>query len=133
MAKKKSAEPRESTIENRVYLFKDLAAVFVGAHGALLTSANPAERERALRALADLAHASCVVADTEALSADEVAEQVAAGARSNEPRGSSGAGAGEPLAAEAATGRSKSPGKGAAGKTPDPEMRRGWGGGHGGG
>jgi hypothetical protein len=69
------AKKSPSTIENRVYLFKDLAAAWLGAHGAALAS----DRVSALRALADLAYASCVVADTGHLDADEVAELVAKG------------------------------------------------------
>ncbi|MEM9187787.1 MAG: hypothetical protein AAGF12_01325 [Myxococcota bacterium] len=67
------------TIENRVYLFKDLAAAFLSAHGAGLTSSDPEKRKRILRALGDIAHASCVVADGEELEAADVAKQVAAG------------------------------------------------------
>ncbi len=114
MAKKKK-DGAGSTIENRVYLFKDLAAAFVAEHGAMLASANGAERQRALRALGDLAHASCVVADTEARSADEVAELVA-----NGPPGGA-------IAAPRPTGGARKTAKRA------PKKRRGWGGGRGGG
>lgn len=76
MAKKKETQG-ESTIENRVYLFKDLAAAYVQAHGGLLSSNDHDERKRALRALADLAYAACVVADNESKSAQDVAQQIA--------------------------------------------------------
>lgn len=69
--------PDDSTIENRVYLFKDLAAAFVGAAADKLASSDATERERALAALAELARVSCVVADTE----DEEPEEVAAAIR----------------------------------------------------
>ena len=58
--------PDESTtIENRVYLFKDLAAAWLTANPGALAAADPAARARALQALADLAYVSCVVADGE--------------------------------------------------------------------
>ena len=66
------AKKHGSTIENRVYLFKDLAAAWISANpGALFT-----DRAAALRALGDLAAASCIVADTETAAAAEVAAQV---------------------------------------------------------
>jgi hypothetical protein len=71
-----------STIENRVYLFKDLAAAFLAEHGAMLGSTSANEQRRGRRALAEIARASCIVADTEDLSAGEVAELVA-----SEPKG----------------------------------------------
>lgn len=76
MAKKKETQG-ESTIENRVYLFKDLAAAYVQAHGGLLSSNDHGERKRALRALADLAYAACVVADTASNPAQDVAQRIA--------------------------------------------------------
>jgi len=81
---KKKAE-KESTIENRVYLFKDLAAAFAASQGQALTSGDPGTRARALRALGDLAYASCVVADTGHLEAGEVGELVAKGAPTPPP------------------------------------------------
>lgn len=67
---------RESTVENRVYLFKDLAAAFLSHHGDLLASEDESLRRRALRALADVAYVSCVLSDTEELDAQQVAELV---------------------------------------------------------
>lgn len=58
----------DSTIENRVYLFKDLAAAWLSAN----PNAFTADRQGAMRTLADLAYASCVVADT----CDETPDQV---------------------------------------------------------
>ena len=75
MAKKE----KTSTIENRVYLFRDLSAAYLQTHGGLLASADAADRKRALRAIADLAYAACVVADGEELSAREVSAAVAEG------------------------------------------------------
>jgi hypothetical protein len=74
------AKKHSSTIENRVYLFKDLASAFLSAHGGLLAAKDPEKRTLALRALADIAHASCVVADTGDLEPGEVGERVATGA-----------------------------------------------------
>ncbi|MGF1469249.1 MAG: hypothetical protein ACFCGT_24265 [Sandaracinaceae bacterium] len=57
---------KESTIANRVALFDSLAAHLVGGPaGALLVSANGDERQRALRALGDLAYVAHVLADGE--------------------------------------------------------------------
>jgi hypothetical protein len=61
-----------STIENRVYLFKDLAAAFVEAQAAELSSNDPETRKRAIAALGELARICAVVADT----ADEQPEHV---------------------------------------------------------
>lgn len=73
MSKKKS-----STIENRVYLFDSLSAsLLAGGVGDLLASADDKERERALRALADAAFVSCVVADTAELDAATVRDRIA--------------------------------------------------------
>ncbi len=69
----------DDTIENRVYLFESLASSYVAAASELLGSENAAVRERARRALAELAYVSCVVADTQRLSAEEVRERVLAG------------------------------------------------------
>jgi hypothetical protein len=76
MAKSKSKE--KSTIENRVYLFKDLAASLIATSPGLLVSADADERARALRALADIAYVSCAVADTAELTAGEVRDRVLA-------------------------------------------------------
>jgi hypothetical protein len=66
----------DSNIENRVYLFKDLAAAFVRAAAGSLASSDEEERGRALEALAELARISCVVADNEEASAERVYELV---------------------------------------------------------
>lgn len=71
------AKRDESTIENRVYLFRDLAAAWLSNEPGLLGSADPDARARALRALGDLAWASCVVADGEELEPGQVAELIA--------------------------------------------------------
>jgi hypothetical protein len=64
---------KNSTIENRVYLFDTLAgALLSGPVGELLASSEPADRERAMRALSDAAWVSCVVADGADVGADEV-------------------------------------------------------------
>ena len=124
-------DKRESTIENRVYLFKDLAAAFLAEHGAMLGSTNASEAARGRRALAEIARASCLVADTEGLTADEVAELVAraptadAGGESAPKRAPKKRGRTKGKRAEPATATKK--GRRSATK------RRGWGGGHGGG
>ena len=66
----------DSTIENRVYLFKDLAAAWLNQNGALLSSDQPIERERALRALADIAYVCCTVADEDEMDPAEVAAAI---------------------------------------------------------
>ncbi|MBN1203894.1 MAG: hypothetical protein JXB05_03085 [Myxococcaceae bacterium] len=66
----------DDTIENRVYLFESLASSYVAAASEQLGSDDPAVRERARRALAELAYVSCVVADTQQLSPEQVRERV---------------------------------------------------------
>lgn len=66
----------DDTIENRVYLFESLASSYVAAASELLGSEDEAVRERARRALAELAYVSCVVADTQHLSPEQVRERV---------------------------------------------------------
>ena len=61
-----------STIENRVYLFKDLASAWLRANSSALTQ----DRTQALAALADLARVACEVADGEELSPEELAERI---------------------------------------------------------
>ena len=75
MSKKNRAQ--ESTIENRVYLFRELAAAFIAREGGLLTSADAADRERARAGLAEVARVACLVADLEDASADDVARAIA--------------------------------------------------------
>jgi hypothetical protein len=62
----------EPTIENRVYLFKALAAAFLDNAGALLASQDDDDRSRAVEALAELARVSCIVADAGEASPSEV-------------------------------------------------------------
>ena len=68
---------KASTIENRVYIFDTLAeALLSGSAGELLTSTREGDRARALRALADAAYVSCVVADTGDLDAERVRARI---------------------------------------------------------
>jgi len=66
----------ESTIENRVYLFKDLAAAYLSANPGALHGAG---RAAAMAALADLAFVSCAVADNEELEAEALAKLIREG------------------------------------------------------
>ncbi|WP_246357670.1 hypothetical protein [Pyxidicoccus fallax] len=66
----------DTTIENRVYLFESLASAYVSAASEQLGADEPAARERARRALAELAYVSCVVSDTAHLSAEQVRDRV---------------------------------------------------------
>jgi predicted nuclease of restriction endonuclease-like RecB superfamily len=66
----------DDTIENRVYVFESLARAFVEKSADDLGSKNPERRERAIRALADLAYVSCVVADTGHLKPKAVRKRV---------------------------------------------------------
>lgn len=68
----------EGTIENRVYLFESLARGFVEKAADDLSGKNPERRARALKALADLAYVSCVVADTAEASPKAVRRRVLA-------------------------------------------------------
>ncbi len=74
----------ESTIENRVYLFKDLAAAFLRSSAGTLASSDDDERGRAIEALAELARISCVVADTEEATPERVYELVLGAEESGE-------------------------------------------------
>lgn len=65
----------DSTLENRVYLFKDLAAAWVAANPGALTT----DRAAALAALADLARVCCEVADGEDLTPEELADRIRKG------------------------------------------------------
>jgi hypothetical protein len=67
---------KDDTIENRVYLFDSLASSYISAASELLSSEDEAVRARAMRALADLAYLSCVVADTGHLSPEQVRQRV---------------------------------------------------------
>ena len=67
----------DSTIENRVYLFKDLASAWIRAHG--MTVGDPQHRGHAFRALADLAYVSAVFADEEELSPRDLADKIRKG------------------------------------------------------
>jgi predicted nuclease of restriction endonuclease-like RecB superfamily len=66
----------DDTIENRVYLFDSLATSYISSASELLSSEDEAVRARAMRALADLAYVSCVVADTGHLSPEQVRQRV---------------------------------------------------------
>jgi len=66
----------DDTIENRVYLFESLASSYVAAASGLLGSEDAEVRERARRALAELAYVSCIVADTQHLSPEQVRDRV---------------------------------------------------------
>jgi predicted nuclease of restriction endonuclease-like RecB superfamily len=66
----------DDTIENRVYLFESLASSYVAAASELLGSDDEQTRQRATRALAELAYISCVVADTQHLTPEQVRERV---------------------------------------------------------
>lgn len=66
----------DDTIENRVYLFESLASSYVAAASEMLGSEDPEVRERARRALAELAYVSCIVADTQHLTPEQVRERV---------------------------------------------------------
>jgi hypothetical protein len=67
---------KDDTIENRVYLFESLASSYVSSASELLSSGDEAVRARAMRALADLAFVSCVVADTGHLPPEQVRERL---------------------------------------------------------
>ena len=79
MAKGKKAE--SDTIENRVFLFESLAGQYVAASAERLSSSKEEDRAQALRALADLAWVSCVVADTGALEPEAVRAAILNGAQ----------------------------------------------------
>ncbi|WP_224367143.1 hypothetical protein [Hyalangium versicolor] len=81
----------DDTIENRVYLFESLASSYVAAASELLGSEDAAVRERARRALAELAYVSCVIADTQHLSPEQVRDRVlGAPEPEQEPRAKAG-------------------------------------------
>jgi hypothetical protein len=67
-----------STVENRVYLFKDLGAAFLAEHGAGLLGTE-AQRAKVLQALGDIAHAACVVADHGDVEGRRIGDMVAQG------------------------------------------------------
>jgi hypothetical protein len=71
---------QSSTIENRVYLFADLASAFLEDNGETLVGTD-AQRDKAMRALGDLAHAACVVADHAGVDGRRVGDMVARGHR----------------------------------------------------
>ena len=62
----------DSTIENRVLLFRDVAAAWVTANPGALQK----DRTAALSALADLAFVCCTVADEEESDAATVASKI---------------------------------------------------------
>jgi hypothetical protein len=65
-----------STIENRVYLFKALAAAYLDNSGAQLSSQDDDDRARAIEALAELARISCIVADEDDATPSEVRDRI---------------------------------------------------------
>ncbi len=71
---------QSSTIENRVYLFADLASAFLEDNGETLVGTDT-QRDKAMRALGDLAHAACVVADHAGVDGRRVGDMVARGHR----------------------------------------------------
>ncbi len=87
---------KDDTIENRVYLFDSLASSYISAAAEQLSSEDEAVRARAMRALADLAYLSCLVADTGHLSPEQVrqralgAPEPAAPERDEDERGGKG-------------------------------------------
>lgn len=133
MTKKKSNDV-QSSIENRVYLFKDLAAAFVVEQSDLLAG-NEQQREAALRALGDIAHACCVMADSEVLDEDEVAHLIKSGPIVPVADDSDVVLESRTAAGPGDEGPGKKRGKGSRGKDRGNAVagRRGWGGGHGGG
>ncbi len=79
MSKKNKAQPEESTIENRVYVFRDLAAAWLSKSGDLLGSKDEDARRRGRQALADLAFAACLISDTDDEEAADVGRAMAEG------------------------------------------------------
>ena len=65
----------KGTTENRVYLFKDLAAAYLSANPGALHG----QRDVALAALADLAFVSCVMADGDDMDPDAIAARIRSG------------------------------------------------------
>lgn len=59
----------ESSTENRVYLFRELAAAYIGAKPDAFGSDGT-------KALAEIARISCIVADGDDASADELTKQI---------------------------------------------------------
>jgi len=74
---------KNSTVENRVYLFRELASSFLEHQGQAWLEGSE-QRRKGLLALSDLAYVACILADTEALKAEEVAERVLS--RAPEPK-----------------------------------------------
>ncbi|MEM6954500.1 MAG: hypothetical protein AAF645_02395 [Myxococcota bacterium] len=64
----------ESTIENRVYLYKDMASAWLAQSGDLLVR----DRGAALKALADIAFVACTLADEDEMDPAEVAAAIEA-------------------------------------------------------
>ena len=77
----------DDTIENRVYLFESLASSYVAAAYEMLGSDDEQTRQRATRALAELAYISCVVADTQDLTPEQVRERVLGSFEVEQPPG----------------------------------------------
>ncbi len=67
---------KESTVENRVYLFRDLAGAWLASFGDQLCAEDENVRQRARDALAEIAYASCVLSDTDGMDGKTVAKLV---------------------------------------------------------
>lgn len=90
MAKPNDPQPAApDTVENRVYLFESLARAFVEKAADDLGSKNEDRRGRALRALADLAYVSCVVADGAQASPKALRRRILSAAHFDEAHGDS--------------------------------------------
>ncbi len=66
----------ESVVENRVWLFESLAKTLIAARAADLVSKDASVRGQVIRALAELAAVSCEVADSAALSPEELRARI---------------------------------------------------------
>lgn len=62
----------DSSTENRVYLFRELAAAYIAAH-------PDAFGDDPRSAMAEIARICCIVADGEDLNAEEMAEEILKG------------------------------------------------------
>ncbi|HNS97414.1 MAG TPA: hypothetical protein PLJ27_03365 [Polyangiaceae bacterium] len=70
---------KESTVENRVYLFRDLAGAWLASFGDQLGAEDEKIRQRGRDALAEIAYISCVLSDTETLDAKSVSKLIRKG------------------------------------------------------
>jgi hypothetical protein len=81
IGRKLSRMANADSIENRVYLFESLAKAWLAQGASELGAEKPARRAKALRALAELAWVSCVVADTGHQSPEAVRDRILARAQ----------------------------------------------------